>query len=102
MSVVQKEPKEFSISHISPLVSHFNMLSPFNDFVIVIFTSCLLGLFNPGGLKNINLKPLIFFSSGKESGQVIEVITSLFVKLKRQIGTEIPFKSFVSSKFLVL
>ena len=100
---MHKEPIGFSISQIPPLVSLINRLFSFNCLVIVTFTSSLLGLFIPGGLKKYKSKTIDFFLlSGRDSGHFIDVITSLLVKLNKHIGTGISFKSSTSSKFLVL
>ena len=103
ISVVQKEVNEFSISQIPPFVSLINNSSPLNSLVIVIFISSFSVLFIPGGLKKYKSKTINFFlSSENDSGHFIDVITSLFVKLNKHRGIGISFKSFFSSKFLVL
>ena len=103
ISVVQKEYSAFSISQIPPFISRMYFLFPSVFLIIVLLVFSLVNLFMPGGLKKYKSKTNnFFFSLENLLWQEIDVITSLFVKLKRHIGIGISFKSFISCNFLVL
>ena len=105
ISVVQSDPQLLCILQRPPFNSWIFLLLALlsSSMVIVILSLVLFFLSMAGERKKYKSKSIsFFFISGKSLWQVMEVIKSLFVILKRQVAKGIFSKSVLSSKILAL
>ena len=105
ISVVQSDPQLLCILQRPPFNSWIFILLAIlsSSMVIVILSLVLFFLSMAGERKKYKSKSIsFFFISGKSLWQVMEVIKSLFVILKRQVAKGIFSKSVLSSKILAL
>ena len=105
ISVVQWEPQLLCILQSPPFCSRICLLlfATSSFMLIVILSLVLFFLSMAGERKKYKSKSIsFFFMSGKSLWQVIEVMKSLSVILKRQVAKGIFLKSILVSSILSL
>ena len=103
--MVQSEPQLLCILQRPPFNSWiFLLLALMSSLMVIVILSLVLFFLSMAGeRKKYKSKSISFFLiSGKSLWQVMEVIKSLFVILKRQVAKGIFSKSVLSSKILAL
>ena len=103
ISVVQRDPQLLCILQSPPFCSRiYLLLFLVSSFMLMVILSLVLFFLSMAGeRKKYKSKSIsFFFMSGKSLWQVIEVMKSLSVILKRQVAKGIFLKSTLSSNIL--